>query len=121
MSAVIEVSGIRLEGRHGVLEEERLEGQEFAIDVLLELAREPARDESEDAVDYREIAASVRAVFEGSQFQLLETLAAAVADALLRRFSAVRARVRVSKPAVTLDGGGRPSVTVERDRRAAAT
>ena len=43
MSVVIEVSGIALHGRHGVLEEERREGQEFAIDVSLELAREPAR------------------------------------------------------------------------------
>jgi dihydroneopterin aldolase len=42
-------------------------------------------------------------VSDGRAFVLLETLAAAVAEALLARFPASRVRVRVRKPDVALD------------------
>jgi len=60
-------------------------------------------DRVEDAVDYREVVATVREVSDGRAFQLLEALAAAVADELLARFPADNARVRVRKPDVMLD------------------
>jgi dihydroneopterin aldolase len=44
----------------------------------------------------------VRAVSESRQFHLLESIAAAVAEALLERFPLERARVRVRKPEVQL-------------------
>ena len=44
----------------------------------------------------------MRAVSESTQFQLLESMAAAVADALLERFPVDRVRVRVRKPEVQL-------------------
>jgi dihydroneopterin aldolase len=45
----------------------------------------------------------VRAISEARNFNLIEALAASVADALLERFPISRARVRVRKPEVTLD------------------
>ena len=42
-------------------------------------------------------------VSDGRAFQLLEALAAAVADALVARFPVERVRVRVRKPDVVLD------------------
>jgi dihydroneopterin aldolase len=53
-------------------------------------------------VDYREVVELVRGVSESRQFHLLESIAAAVADALLDRFPLERARVRVRKPEVQL-------------------
>ena len=53
-------------------------------------------------MDYREVVEVVRIVSESRQFQLLESMAAAVADALLERFPVERARVRVRKPQVQL-------------------
>ena len=74
-------------------------------------------DRIEDAVDYREVAAAVREVSSGTQFHLLEALAAAVADALLERFPVESVRVRVRKPTVALPVE-HSAVTVERSRGA---
>ena len=94
-------------------EEQRL-GQPFLFDVSLDVA-EPRADRIEDALDYRDVAACVAEVSGGTSFQLLESLAAAVADELMARFQPARVRVRVRKPEVRLDAPvGFSAVTVER-------
>ena len=99
----IELAGLELQGRHGVLEEERREGQRFLFDLWLDVPADAARsDRIEDAVDYREVVATVRAVSDGQAFALLEALATAVAEALLARFPLTRVRVCVRKPDVRL-------------------
>ena len=108
----LELSGIELQGFHGVLEDERREGQRFRFDVAVETA-EPAEDDIDAAVDYRDLVACVREVSDGTHFQLLETLAAAIADELRRRFPVERVRVTVGKPDLELVGG-HASVTAER-------
>jgi dihydroneopterin aldolase len=108
----IELEGLELRGYHGVLDEERRDGQLFRFDVAVEVA-EPARDDIDDAVDYRDLAACVREVSDGTRFQLLETLAVAVAEELRRRFPVERVSVRVGKPGVELEGG-RATVVAER-------
>lgn len=116
VTVVVEVVGLEVRGRHGVLEEERAKEQPFVYDIELELA-EPAGDEIGETVDYREVAALVQEVSETGQFRLLESIAAAVADALIARFPAERVRVRVSKPEVRLAVPvGHTAATVERSR-----
>ena len=115
MSAVIEITGMELHGYHGVLEEERRAGQLFRLDVRLELEAVPERDRLDDAVDYREVARGVRSTFESGSFELLETLADAIAADLLARFAARSALVRVTKPALALEGGS-VAVSVLRPR-----
>ena len=108
----IDIDGITLDGLHGVLDHERRDGQPFVFDVMLELV-EPTADDIDATVDYRDVVACVREVSDGRAFQLLETLAVAVADELMRRFPVTRARVRVGKPELELEGG-RATVTAER-------
>jgi len=108
----IEVAGIELSGFHGVLDEERSEGQRFRFDVSLEVPR-PEEDSIDAAVDYRDVVACVREVSDATAYRLLETLAAAVADELARRFAAGRVRVSVGKPDLELEGG-HATVTAER-------
>ena len=108
----IAIAGIELRGVHGVLDEERRDGQRFRFDVELEL-HEPATDDIDATVDYRDVVACVREVSDGGTFQLLETLAASVADELARRFPARRVEVRVGKPDLALEGG-HATVVVER-------
>jgi dihydroneopterin aldolase len=96
----VEVRGLRVFGRHGVHEEEREQGQEFVFDVELEVGDRGSSDRLEDAVDYVEVARTVQEVSDSREFQLLEALAGAVADALERRFRPERLCVRVTKPAV---------------------
>jgi len=95
----IELQGIELFGHHGVGEEERARGQRFVYDVELEVGDRGATDQIEDAVDYREVAATVREI-AGGQFSLLEALATAIADTLVERFPAEHVKVRVRKPEV---------------------
>src|SRR5262249_46293400 len=87
-AVTIELKGIALHGYHGVLEEERREGQRFLVDVELDLADEDAAasDRIEDAVDYRDVVARVREVSDACAYQLLESFAAALADALIAEF-----------------------------------
>src|SRR4029079_15669426 len=59
MSVVVEVHGLELSGRHGVLEGEAKQAQPFPYDIELELP-EPAADELEGTVDYREVVSLVR-------------------------------------------------------------
>ena len=115
----IELLAIELFGFHGVLDDERRDGQRFLVDVELEYADESAAasDRIEDAVDYRDVVAAVVDVSDGRAYHLLEAFSAAVADALLARFPVARVRVRVRKPDVVLP---RPvahaAVAVERRR-----
>lgn len=97
MTILVELSGLAIFGRHGLLPEERA-GQTFLYDVELETSESALSDRIEDAVDYREVAELVRAVSESKRFDLLEPLAATIADLLLARFVAERVRVRVRKP-----------------------
>jgi dihydroneopterin aldolase len=108
----IELVGIELRGFHGVLDDERRDGQRFRFDVVAELT-EPAEDDIDAAVDYRDLVACIREVSDGKAFQLLETLAAAVADELRRRFPLERVQVRVGKPDLQLEGG-HAAVVVDR-------
>ena len=114
----IALSGIELDGYHGVLDHERREGQRFLFDVELEVGEEAAQsDRIEDAVDYRDVAAAVREVSDARAHHLLESLVSAVADELLARFPAESVRVSVHKPDLRLDPPTeRAVVTVERRR-----
>jgi dihydroneopterin aldolase len=111
----VEVRDLRVFGRHGVHEEERERGQDFVFDVELEVGERGTSDRLEDAVDYVEVARTVREVSDARQFALLEALATAVADELERRFAPDGLRVRVRKPEVRPAGlEGTVAATVTR-------
>ena len=101
MTVVVELVGLEIPGKHGVDDWERETEQPFLYDLELELA-EPTDDRIEETADYREVVEVVRSVSAERQFQLLESMAGAVAAALLERFPLQRARVRVRKPQVQL-------------------
>jgi dihydroneopterin aldolase len=101
MTVLVELEGLEIPGRHGATPEEHERDQPFLYDLQLELS-EPQADRLEETVDYRDVVEAVREV-AAEERQLLETLAAAVADALLERFPLERARVRVRKPEVRLE------------------
>jgi dihydroneopterin aldolase len=93
---IIELAGIELFGHHGVLEEEKENGQTFWYDVELEVGEWGATDRLEEAVDYRLVLDAVREVNE-QRFELLEALASTVAETLIDRFAIARVKVRVRK------------------------
>ena len=93
---IIELSGLELFGYHGVLEEEKENGQTFWYDLELEVGEWGATDRLEEAVDYRLVVEAVREVNE-QRFDLLEALAATTAETLRERFPVARVKVRVRK------------------------
>jgi 7,8-dihydroneopterin aldolase/epimerase/oxygenase len=96
---IVEVHGLELVGCHGVNDDERRDGQTFLFDVTLEIA-EPKKDAIDETIDYRLVRDIVRGINEGESYQLLETLAAAVADALNAELRVKRVRVTVRKPGI---------------------
>ena len=95
----VEIHGLELRAFHGANESEREAGQTFLVDVVLELP-EPERDELDATVDYRAVRDCVREISDARTYVLLESLAAAVADAIAARFAVDRVEVRVRKPGV---------------------
>jgi 7,8-dihydroneopterin aldolase/epimerase/oxygenase len=115
--AVVELRGLEVFGYHGLHEHEQRDGQPFHYDLRLEVGDAGANDRIEDAVDYREVAAVVRELSDGQRFDLLEALAAAVADALLARFTQaewVQVRVRKTQLRLPVEWS---AVTVRREAR----
>jgi dihydroneopterin aldolase len=98
----VELYGLEVFGYHGVLEEERREGQTFLFDVEIEVSDAALSDRIEAAVDYRDVVARVEQVSARRKFQLLEALAAATADAIVADLAVQAARVRVRKRPPTL-------------------
>ena len=93
---IIELAGLELFGHHGVLEEEKENGQTFWYDLELEVGEWGTNDRIEDAVDYRLVVEAVREVNE-QRFELLEALASTVAETVMTRFALARVKVRVRK------------------------
>jgi dihydroneopterin aldolase len=95
----VEIHGLEVAGRHGVDEEERRREQPFLFDVTLELA-EPAEDAIGATVDYRDVRDTVRELSGSRSYNLLESLAAAAADAIAARFAVDAVTVRVRKQGI---------------------
>ncbi len=96
----ITLTGLRIRGHHGVLDAERQAGQDFLVDVQLALdtAAAAASDNIADTVHYGELAQALAAVVAGEPVNLLETLAARLADACLADDRVHAATVTVHKP-----------------------
>lgn len=96
---IVEVHGLELFGRHGANDDERRDGQTFLFDVTLEIS-EPAADSLDATIDYRLVRDIVRRVSDAESYVLLESLAAATADAISRELATRKVRVRVRKPGI---------------------
>jgi dihydroneopterin aldolase len=105
----LSLRGMRFEGRHGVLPEERVTAQPFEVDVVLhaDLADAAERDDLAATADYAALFELVRAIVEGTSRQLIEALAGSIARAVLAATPPAvvdAVEVRVRKPAAPIDG-----------------
>lgn len=119
MSDHIALTGLTVRGHHGVFDFERRDGQDFVIDVDLELdtAKAATSDELSDTVHYGELAEGLAAVVAGEPVNLLETLAARLADVCLADVRVAAATVTVHKPQAPIPlTFGDVAVTIRRSR-----
>ncbi len=102
----ITLEGMTFTGRHGVLPDEQVEAQPFVVSVEFPVdARSAARDDTlASTVDYGVVFDAVREVVEQRSYRLIETLAEAVAAAVLERTAVTSVRVRLRKPKAPLPG-----------------
>ncbi len=100
MPGTIELTGLRVRGYHGVYDFERDAGQDFVVDVRLELDLEtPARtDDVADTVHYGQLAERLASIVSGEPVNLIETLAGRLLDACLSDARVGAATVTVHKP-----------------------
>ncbi|MCW2496667.1 dihydroneopterin aldolase [Jatrophihabitans sp.] len=100
MTDRILLTGLTVRGNHGVFDFERRDGQDFVVDVELELdtATAAGTDDLTHTVHYGELAEGLAAVIAGEPVNLLETLAQRLADVCLSDDRVQAAVVTVHKP-----------------------
>jgi 7,8-dihydroneopterin aldolase/epimerase/oxygenase len=96
----IELRGLRVRGHHGVFEHERRDGQEFVVDVTvwMDLTPAAASDDLADTLHYGELAERAAAIVAGEPSNLIETVAARVADMVLADARVRAVEVALHKP-----------------------
>ncbi|MEV4704722.1 dihydroneopterin aldolase [Actinoplanes sp. NPDC049316] len=100
MNDRISLRGLRVRGNHGVFDFERRDGQDFIVDVELELnlGRAAATDHVDDTVHYGELAGRLAEVIAGEPVNLIETLADRLVAVCLDDYRVNAATVTVHKP-----------------------
>ena len=119
MSDRINLTGLRARGHHGVYDFERTQGQEFVVDVELELFLGQAAhsDDVRHTVHYGELADALVAIVTGEPVRLIETLASRLADECLRNRKVRAVTVTVHKPQAPIDHEfADVSVSIRRER-----
>jgi dihydroneopterin aldolase len=116
----ITLTGLRVHGRHGVHDYERRSGQEFVVDatVWLDLRAAAATDELSRTLDYSALVQRAAKIVAGDPCNLIETVAARIADDVLADQRVQAVEVTVHKPHAPLPHPFTDvSVTLVRGRR----
>jgi dihydroneopterin aldolase len=90
------LTGIRCEGRHGANPGEKDAAQPFVVDLDLDVRVDG--DNVGETADYRAVTQAARDTVADTSFDLLESIADAVAQAVLGMDRVVRATAVVHKP-----------------------
>ena len=115
----ITITGLRLTGYHGVFEHEKRDGQEFVIDLEIELDLSSAgsTDELQKTLDYSVVVDEVAQRVTGESVDLIETLAHDLARIVLNHPQPKAVTVTVHKPQAPV---GHPvhdiAVTIKREK-----
>jgi dihydroneopterin aldolase len=101
MSDKISIKGIKGFGYHGVFDFEKRDGQDFFVDldIDIDLTAASNSDLLTDSVDYSLLTAIAKEAIEKLQFDLIERLAGFIADTIRENFPAINSiAVTVHKP-----------------------
>lgn len=93
-------------GYHGALAAEQQMGQRFMLDATLyrELQTAGNSDDLQDTVNYAEVYAVIKELVEKRRFNLLESLAEAIAQRILTDFSVEKVEIAIRKPSAPVAG-----------------
>ena len=101
----IKIEGIKGFGHHGLFPEEKRDGQEFFVDLILQrdLRQAGASDDIALTIDYGAVAIRVKEIIETGSFNLIERLATVIAESLKAEFDLDAVTVTVHKPDAPVD------------------
>jgi dihydroneopterin aldolase len=100
MADRIELRGLTVHGRHGVFDAERVNGQEFIVDIVvwIDLVDAAASDDLADTYDYAALARGAADIVAGPPHNLIETVGAKIADSVMDDERVHAVEVTVHKP-----------------------
>lgn len=102
----IVIKDLEIYAYHGVLEEEKRKGQPFivSVELFLNLREAGLTDDLDKTVNYAEICEVISREMTESRYDLIESAAESVADAILLNYHLIKSvRVTVSKPEAPID------------------
>lgn len=101
----IELTGLTVFAHHGVHDYERVHGQEFVVDLIVEFDMRSAAesDEVTDTVDYGKLALTTVEHVRRDPVNLLETVAERVASAILTDGRIDAVEVTIHKPQAPIE------------------
>ncbi|MDI3313561.1 MAG: dihydroneopterin aldolase [Mycobacterium sp.] len=104
MADRIELRGLTVRGYHGVYPHERVDGQDFVVDITvwIDLADAAASDELSDTYDYGVLAQRAADIVGGPARNLIETVAGDIADEVMHDERVHAVEVAVHKPQAPL-------------------
>jgi dihydroneopterin aldolase len=104
MADRITLAGLAVRGRHGVFDFEKRDGQEFVVDltVWLDLTGAATTDELAATVDYGALAELAAGIVGGPPRDLIETVAAEIADRVMTEYPVHAVEVTVHKPSAPI-------------------
>lgn len=120
MADRITLTGLELYGYHGVFPDEKRDGQRFVVDITiwLDVTAAAAADDLTRTVNYGELAELASVIVTGPPRDLIEAVAAEIADEIMRRYPVHAAEVTVHKPSAPIPlTFANVSVTVRRSIR----
>jgi 7,8-dihydroneopterin aldolase/epimerase/oxygenase len=100
MADRIELRGLTVHGRHGVYDFERVNGQDFVVDITvwIDLADAAASDDLADTHDYVALTRRAADIIAGPPRNLIETVGAEIADFVMDDERVHAVEVVVHKP-----------------------
>lgn len=101
-------------GFHGLTEKEKTNPQRFLVNISLKAPPAGNQDDISKTVDYRIVKKITESMISNERFELLESLAARIAEEILKSTSAESVTVSISKPDIWENGV--PGVTITKER-----
>ena len=95
------IKGLEIFAHHGVMQEEKENGQKFVLDITatLDLTKAGQTDNLNDTVNYAKMIGTITAVFLSEKNDLIERAAERVADSLLKNYEKIKSvTVFIKKP-----------------------
>jgi 7,8-dihydroneopterin aldolase/epimerase/oxygenase len=116
----IALTGLQVRGNHGVFDHEKRDGQDFLVDITvwLDLGDAAATDDLTKTLHYGELAEMAAGIVGGEPRDLIETVAAEIADEVMKDERAYAVEVTLHKPHAPIPlSFADVAVTIRRSRR----